>query len=191
VTGGRVRYAAGAWRAAGRRAPAVLPRVGLTLTLALLALPAAAHAQALPHREGPYDVPLFNTPRTARATGLARLVYASSPFGIAVTIDGVDRYDVRLSLKGMPAPSALGPYKAYVAWQVSTDLSHWKPLGEVRNGTNVVGTTDLNKFLLVITAEASANADTHQGPIVLHGTSPSGWLENFLTHDAFFRGVNE
>ncbi len=177
-------------RRSGGRRPLGRALVRAAGCLLLLGLPAAAQAQAPMRREGPYDVPLFNTPRTASSTGLARLVYASSPFGIAVTVDGVDRYDVRLNIKGMPAPSSLGPYKAYVAWQVTTDLSKWKRLGPVRNGTTVVGTTDLNKFLLVITAEASATSDTHHGPIVLHGTSPSGWLENFLTHDAFFRGVN-
>lgn len=141
-------------------------------------------------REGPYDIAMFNTPRAGKAAGKARLFYASSPFGIAVTVDGIDRYDVRLSIKGLPAPSALGPYKAYVAWEVTPDLSKWQRLGRVGNGRTVVGTTDLNKFLLVITAEASATPETHHGPIVLHGTSPSGWLENFLTHDAFFRGVH-
>ncbi len=159
--------------------------------LVLLALPGAALGQqARPTaREGPYDIAMFNTRRTARATGKARLFYASSPFGIAVTVAGIDRYDVRLNIEGLPAPSALGPYKAYVAWEVTPDLSKWHRLGPVENGTTVVGTTDLNKFLLVVTAEASATPDTHDGPVVLHGTSPSGWLENFLTHDAFFRGV--
>jgi hypothetical protein len=177
-------------RRSGGRRPSGRALVRAAGCLALLALPAAAHAQAPSRREGPYDVPLFNTPRTAKTTGEARLFYASSPFGIAVTVDGIDRYDVRIDLKGLPAPASLGPYRAYVAWQVTTDLSHWKRLGEVHNGTNVVGTTNLTKFLLVITAEASATPDAHHGPIVLHGTSPSGWLENFLTHDAFFRGVN-
>lgn len=177
-------------RRSGGRRPLRRALVRAVGCLALLGLPTAAQAQAPMRREGPYDVPLFNTPRTAKSTGLARLVYASSPFGIAVTVDGIDRYDVRITARGMPAPSSLGPYKAYVAWQVTTDLSQWKRLGPVRNGTTVVGTTNLNKFLLVITAEASATPDTHHGPIVLHGTSPSGWLENFLTHDAFFRGVN-
>lgn len=159
--------------------------------LALLALPAAVRGQQARQakREGPYDIAMFNTPRAGTASGAARLFYASSPFGIAVTVDGIDRYDVRLNIKGLPAPSALGPYEAYVAWEVTPDLSKWQRLGPVDNGATVVGTTDLNKFLLVITAEASATPDVHRGPVVLHGTSPSGWLENFLTHDAFFRGV--
>ena len=177
-------------RRSGGRRPLGRALVRAAGCAAWLGLATTAQAQAPSHREGPYDVPLFNTARTRKITGDARLVYASSPFGVAVTVDGIDRYDIRINIKGMPAPSALGPYKAYVAWQVTTDLSQWKRLGPVRNGPNVVGTTDLNKFLLVITAESSATPDVHRGPIVLHGTSPSGWLENFLTHDAFFRGVN-
>lgn len=140
-------------------------------------------------REGPYDIPLFNTPRTPRAAGQARLVYAPSPFGIAVAADGTDRYDARVTIRGLPAPSSLGPYAAYVAWAVTPDLRTWRRLGRVGNGTTVIGTTELDKFLLVVTAEATPVPDAHRGPIVLHGTSPSGWLENFLTHDAFFRGV--
>ncbi len=169
------------------RVPAALGRVAATL--ALMGLPAALHAQAPGHREGPYDIPLFNTPRTAGASGAARLVYASSPFGVAVTVDGIDRYDVRTTIQGLPAPASLGPYRAYVAWAVTTDLSKWDRLGAVQNGTTVVGTTAMNKFLLVVTAEANPTVAVHAGPTVLHGTSPSGWLENFLTHDAFFRGV--
>jgi hypothetical protein len=73
---------------------------------------------------------------------------------------------------------------------VTPDLATWHRLGVVHNGTVVVGTTGMTKFLFVVTAEASANTDVHHGPVVLHGTSPSGWLENFLSHSAFFRGVN-
>ncbi|MCG6957275.1 MAG: hypothetical protein LJF04_14900 [Gemmatimonadetes bacterium] len=186
---GGTRRAAGTRRDPPRLVPARL--AWTVVALALLALPTAVWSQqARPaKREGPYDIMMFNTPRTVDAVAEARLFYASSPFGVAVTVDGIDRYDVRLKVHGLPAPSTLGPYDAYVAWAVTPDLSTWRPLGTVGNGTTVVGTTDLNKFLLVVTAEAGASPDTHHGPTVLHGTSPSGWLENFLTHDAFFRGV--
>ena len=56
------------------------------------------------------------------------------------------------------------------------------------NGTSTVGPAELNKFLLVITAEPDSAAATHAGPTVLHGTSPSGWLQSFLTHP-LFRGI--
>jgi len=194
---GGTRRAAGTRRDVRRRVPARLALTAATLAFLalpvglLLALPTAGYGQqARPaKREGPYDIMMFNTPRAGDAVAEARLFYASSPFGVAVTVDGIDRYDVRLSIQGLPSPSALGPYKAYVAWEVTPDLTTWHRLGPVDNDTTVVGTTNMNKFLLVVTAEASAAAGTHQGPTVLHGTSPSGWLENFLTHDAFFRGV--
>ncbi|HET7621008.1 MAG TPA: hypothetical protein VFK39_03805, partial [Gemmatimonadaceae bacterium] len=159
------------------------------LFLLAAAAPAAA-AQTSPNRQqpGPYDIALFKTPKASEAKGKARLVSAESPFGIAVTADGRARYDVRIDVAGLPRPSTLGPYKAYVAWAVSPDLSQWKRLGGVENGASVVGTADLNKFLLVVTAEASADVDAHAGPTVLHGTSPSGWLQSFLSHP-LFRGV--
>ena len=138
--------------------------------------------------EGPFDIPLFNTPRTPTAAGHARLVFASSPFGVAVTADGRASYDVQIEASGLPEPSTLGTYTAYVAWAVTTDLREWHRLGEVTNGRSTVGRAELNKFLLVITAESSPTAASHAGPTVLHGTSPSGWLQSFLSHP-LFRGV--
>lgn len=137
---------------------------------------------------GPYDIPLFSTPKVPAAQGSARLVFAPSPFGVAVTADGRASYDVQIRAAGLPDPSTLGAYTAYVAWAVSTDLAHWYRLGTIANGTTTVGHAELNKFLLVITAEANATPAGHAGPTVLHGTSPSGWLQTFLSHP-LFRGV--
>ena len=137
---------------------------------------------------GPYDIALFNTPKTPTARGQARLVFAQSPFGVAVTADGRASYDIEIEASGLPEPSTLGAYTAYVAWATSTDLAEWHRLGVVKNGTSTVGRAELNKFLLVITAEASEAPTTHAGPTVLHGTSPSGWLQSFLNHP-MFRGV--
>jgi hypothetical protein len=158
------------------------------ILLLAAASPAAAQTSANRQQPGPYDIALFNTPKAREAKGKARLVSAESPFGIAVTADGRARYDVHIDITGLPSPSTLGAYDAYVAWAVSPDLTEWKRLGTVKNGTSVVGTADMNKFLLVITAEASGDSGTHAGPTVLHGTSPSGWLQSFLSHP-LFRGV--
>ena len=138
--------------------------------------------------EGPFDIALLNTPKTPDAKGHARLVFAHSPFGIAVTADGHASYDVQVHVSGLPDPSTLGAYKHYVAWAVATDLSSWVRLGTIANGDNTVGHIELNKFLLVITAEASATPKTHAGPTALHGSSPSGWLQTFLSHP-LFRGI--
>jgi hypothetical protein len=137
---------------------------------------------------GPYDIALFATPKAPSATGTARLVYASSPFGVAVTADGRAQYDILVTVAELPAPGSLGSYTTYVAWAATPDLATWVRLGTIRNGTSTVGHVDLNKFLLVITAEADSAPARHAGPTVLHGTSPSGWLQSFLNHP-MFRGV--
>lgn len=155
---------------------------------ALVAAAVIAAASAETRRDGPFDIPLFNTPKAPSAQGHARLVFAQSPFGVAVTADGRASYDVQIEITGLPDPSTLGAYSAYVAWAVTTDLKEWHRLGALANGKNTVGRAELNKFLLVITAEASADPTTHSGPTVLHGTSPSGWLQSFLSHP-LFRGI--
>jgi hypothetical protein len=137
---------------------------------------------------GPFDIALFNTPKAPDAKGQARLVFAPSPFGVAVTADGRASYDVQIEAAGLPDPSSLGGYSAYVAWAVTTDLKQWNRLGSVTNGSSTVGRAELNKFLLVISAESSATPKQHSGPTVLHGTSPSGWLQSFLSHP-LFRGI--
>ncbi len=138
--------------------------------------------------DGPFDIPLFNTPKAPTAAGHARLVYAESPFGVAVAADGRAIYDVQVDASGLPAPGTLGAYTTYVAWATTTDLARWDRLGTVANGRVTVGHATLNKFLFVITAEANASVTAHTGPIVLHGTSPSGWLQTFLSHP-LFRGL--
>ena len=137
---------------------------------------------------GPYDIALFATPKAPTARGTARLVYAASPFGVAVTADGRAQYDIQVTAAELPAPNSLGLYTAYVAWAATPDLGTWVRLGTIRNGVSTVGHVDLNKFLLVITAEADSAPARHAGPTVLHGTSPSGWLQSFLNHP-MFRGV--
>ncbi|MEO7456308.1 MAG: hypothetical protein ABIY52_08595 [Gemmatimonadaceae bacterium] len=148
----------------------------------------AAVATIVVTAAGPFDIELLNTPKAPAAQGTARLVYAPSPFGIAVTADGRASYDVEIQATGLPEPSTLGAYSAYVAWEANTELTAWRRLGTVKNGASLVGHAELNKFLLVITAEPSAEAAVHAGPTVLHGTSPSGWLQTFLSHP-LFRGV--
>jgi hypothetical protein len=151
----------------------------MLLAAALLALPL-----------GPYDIKLLNTPQTPTAQGTARLVFAQSPFGVAVTADGRSSYDVQLSLTGLPDPATLGAYKTYIAWAATTNLDKWYRLGIVRNGSSTVGQVELNKFLLVITAEADSTGTDRKGPTALHGISPSGWLQSLVTHP-LFRGISQ
>jgi hypothetical protein len=155
-----------------------MPRFTLVFVAGLLA----------PGPAGPFDIPLRPTATAPEARGSARLVYATSPFGVAVTADGRSRYDVRFDVSGLPAPGSLGGYEAYVAWVASIDLKEWHRLGTVRNGTTTVGQAELNKFLLVITAETDSLAANRTGPTILHGPSPSTWLQSLLSHP-LFRGI--
>jgi hypothetical protein len=150
--------------------------------------PTAAAVGLIAVAFGPFDIPLFNTPKAPSAKGAARLVFAHSPFGVAVTVDGHASYDVIVTADSLPEPRSLGEYSTYVAWAVTTDLKHWDRLGTISNGTSTVGQAQPNKFLLVITAETDSLAARHVGPTVLHGTSPSGWLQSFLSHP-LFRGI--
>lgn len=138
----------------------------------------------------PWEMPLRAGPAAPAARGEARLQFAPSPFGVAVTADGRHRYDVRITAENLPDPATLGPYRVLLAWETPRDLSTWHRLGVVRNGTSLVGTADHNKFLLVITAEPDSLVTTRSGPTVLHGMSPSGWLQQFLTHP-LFRGMSQ
>ncbi len=139
---------------------------------------------------GPFDIPLENTSRVPTASGSARLVYAPSPFGVAVTSDGRSSYNVQITAAGLPDPASLGAFTRYVAWQVTTDLKTWSRLGTVENGIVTLGKLELNKFLLVVTAETSDRDTTRRGPTVLHGNSPSSWLQSFLGHP-LFRGMGQ
>lgn len=136
---------------------------------------------------GPYDIALFPTASAPGAHGEARLIPNGSPFGIGVTVDGRSSYNVRISAARLPRPDSLGKFRGYVAWAATPDLKQWVRLGAVGNGTSTVGPVELNKFLLIVTAEPDSAA-THSGPTILHGTSPSGWLQSFLTHP-LFRGI--
>ena len=145
-----------------------------------------------PRRLGPYDIMMFPAPKAPTARAEARLVFADSPFGVAVTEDGHARYDVEISAApGVPPPpSSLGYYSVYVAWAATPDLNQWHRLGVVSNGSSRVGSVEFNKFMLVVTAEQDLASTSHDGPTVLSGTSPSGWLQPMLTQPVF-HGVTD
>ena len=80
-----------------------------------------------------------------------------------MTADGHASYDVRITAGKLPRPDSLGQFTSYVAWAATPDLKQWVRLGVARNGTSTVGPVELNKFLLVITAEADSRAREARG----------------------------
>ncbi len=120
-----------------------------------------------------YCIPLVPVPDVPTASGTVELGRVPSPFGVAVTLEGEHLYQFTLQLDGLPDPAALGPYTTYVAWATTPLLRPMVKLGEVRNGTNRLGRAGFNKFLVLVTAEATAEVEEREGRIVLRGTSPS------------------
>ena len=120
-----------------------------------------------------YCLELVPRPEVASATGTVELGRASSPFDVALTPDGSQRYDATLELEGLPPPQSLGAFTAYVAWVAQPSLHPMVKLGVVRNGRTHVGEIALDKFLVFVTAERSGSVTEQSGKVVLRGLSPS------------------
>lgn len=149
----------------------------LWAAVTLTGLP-VAHAQELPDTaelcaSDLFCVDLIATATGGTARGVVQLGRAASPFGVAVTVDGHQRYDLTAWIEGLPDPRALGDYTAYVAWATTPVLDPVIPLGTVTNGRNSLGEIALDKFLVLVTAEPSRGATERSGPLVLRGRSPS------------------
>src|SRR3712207_349480 len=64
-----------------------------------------------------YCIELVPAPGITGASGRAELGHPLSPYTVAVGPDGSPRYQLVLSLAGLPPLPSLGPdYRSYVAW---------------------------------------------------------------------------
>ncbi|MGH7458561.1 MAG: multicopper oxidase family protein [Longimicrobiaceae bacterium] len=127
-------------------------------------------------------IDLLPTPSFHGASGTAEMGRAPSPFGVAVTRDGVHLWDLTVSVEGLGDPAGAGG-RAYVAWVTTPQLSPLVKLGEVAEGRAASGRVAFNKFLVLVTAEPSAAAETRQGRLVLRGGSPG---TRMMPHDEPF-----
>lgn len=170
---------------------------GLAVALAALALGAAEPtriaAQVAQGTPGPcqhnraektdvgddlYCITLIPTDDFREATGTVEMGRVRTPFTVAVTPDGRPRYQLRVSITGLPDPSTLGPYSSYVAWVTTPELDPMINLGEVANDRRLLPEVALNKFMILITAEESADVAERNGKLVLRGRSPSSLMES-------------
>ncbi|MEO8201937.1 MAG: multicopper oxidase family protein, partial [Gemmatimonadota bacterium] len=94
------------------------------------------------------------------------------PFGVAVTPAGVLRFDLSLTIKGLPRAEDLGPYHVFIAWVTSPTFDTLIKLGPVQSGTRRLGEVALNKFLVLVSAEVSDTVSERRGRLVLRGGSP-------------------
>ena len=107
------------------------------------------------------------------------LARPASAFGVAVSRDGHQRYDLVAHVEGLPAaPQG----SVYIAWVMPLDLDPVVHLGRIDNGATNLGEVAFNKFMVLVSLEDSPLATERKGPLVLRGRSPSSRLE---PHDLF------
>ncbi len=124
-----------------------------------------------------YCLDLHATPDLATASGSVDLERVPSPFGVAVTPEGSHIHELVAHISGLPAPASLGEYATYVAWATTPFFEPVVKLGEVGNGEHRLGRVAFNKFLVLITAEPSAEVTTRSGKLALRGRSPSLFMD--------------
>ena len=93
-----------------------------------------------------YCIELLPAADIERASGTARLVPPSTPFGIAVTRAGETQHDVLFTLRDLPQPSALGKFSTFIAWALTPQLRPLVKLGEVREGTTRLGRVGFDRI---------------------------------------------
>jgi suppressor of ftsI len=157
------------------------PRIGVCAVVLTLLGAAAARAQHAslctePLTSALYCLELFASASAGEAGGHVELRRAASPFTVAVTPDGRFAYELVARIEGLPDPASLGSYTTYVAWATPLEFDPVVRLGTVRNGDNDLGIVEFNKFLVLISAEASPDVSARAGPLVLRGRSPSSRL---------------
>jgi FtsP/CotA-like multicopper oxidase with cupredoxin domain len=128
------------------------------------------HRSAQPARDL-YCITLEPTPDLLEVAGVVTLGRAASPFGVAVTPAGVQRFDLTLVARNLPPPESLGA-RAYIAWVTTPTFDTMIRLGIVRNGTTPLGEVAFNKFLVLVSAENADTVHERRGRLVLRGGSP-------------------
>ena len=124
-----------------------------------------------------YCIELFSTARGGDAAGVVALTRPWSPFGVTVTREGHHRHNLTAWIARLADPSSLGDYTAYVAWATPLTLDPVIKLGDVRNGRNDLGEVAFNKYLVLVSAEVSAEVTERTGPLIIRGRSPSSRMQ--------------
>jgi hypothetical protein len=133
-----------------------------------------------------YTFPLRPTMGARGARGGGELTPAPSPFGFPVTAEGYPVYDLDLRLEGLRPAAAAAPSASYVVWLTTPELDRTEKLGAVAGaGPFRFRVSTMNKFIVIVTLEASPEVSERRGTIVLRGISPSGLMQSFASHELF------
>jgi hypothetical protein len=166
-------------RATAASAAAIVLAAG-ALMLAQRPVDAAAGARCAPAGPDPFLIDLVPTAHANGARGAVAMRFAESPFGVSVTDDGRHVYHAEIRTSGLAAAG-----DALVVWAATPSLDEVKKLGTLSAAGTLAGTIAFNKFLVFVTAEASADVSRWAGPILLRGISPSGRMHTMAGHGPF------
>lgn len=147
------------------------------------ACPAAAGPSSVAPGFGvdPERIEMASTRRARGGSGVMTLRLSSSPFGVALAEDGSYRHHVEVAVTDLP-PLSDG---TYVVWAATPELDRHRKLGSVDASGEVSGEVAWNKFLIFVTAEASADVEEWSQSIVLSARSPSGRMHTMAGHGPF------
>ncbi|MEX2283785.1 MAG: multicopper oxidase family protein [Gemmatimonadota bacterium] len=146
-------------------------------TQAAASTPCSTGANAvLPPSRDLYCIELVPVPVAAleRTSATFELNRIPSPFGANVTRDGAIVYSAVLRAENLPEPSVVQPgARVWVAWIATPVMSPTLKLGVIRNGVTALPNVDWMKFLVLVTAEQSADVTEPTGRPALRGFSAS------------------
>lgn len=124
-----------------------------------------------------------NVPGTGLATGqVEAAVPGSSPFAVQLAADGSYAYDLQISIDRMKTPRQ----GRLIAWVTTPEIDRIERLGALDEHLRGSGRVDWNKYIVVVTLEATDDPDQEiwSGPIVLRGMSRSGMMHTMAGHGA-------
>src|ERR1041385_2535567 len=125
-----------------------------------------------------YCIELVPIPALEGVAATFELDRIPSPFGTNVTKDGRQVYAPVLRATGLPEPGAFSPgARVWIAWMTTQQFSETRKLGVVGNGSYSLPQVDWPKFLILVTAEVSADAREPDGRVALRGFSPSSRMQ--------------
>lgn len=114
-----------------------------------------------------YCIELVPAPGFREASGRVELGNPPGPFTVAATADGRSRFLPQFTLAGLRGD------QHYVAWVVPPQMDTVIKLGTVHNGRVTLPVIELEKFIVLITAEKSVRVQAPSGRVILRGQSPS------------------
>lgn len=122
------------------------------------------------------------------ASGSAELSWVGGPFTVGVAVDGTHKWNLRFSLQGLPVTLPKGKRSGFVAWATPPMMTSVTRLGVVKDGEIELGPVALDRFLVLISAEADTTVKEWKGRVVLRGESASNRLRPADTYQ-FWLGV--